>query len=183
MTSSERLEHEVTGNASSGVLLVFLQGWPDQMDMWEHYMDASRTFGKYKLLKINMPNAGNERIAWGQDFELLSERIKATVDSVEGVSRRILVSHDWGCIYGYVLDHVPTIIMAAPPKVFRADDSDGRTSLHTAHVTRKDHDDDLPDYPYHRVPGSEATEAKHWRCNHPIRGKGVRLQPSIPNQC
>lgn len=88
------------------MLLVFLQGWPDQMDMWEHYMDASKTFGRYRLLKINMPNAGKEKIAWGQDFETLAERIKATIDSVAGISRRILICHDWGCIYGYLVDQV-----------------------------------------------------------------------------
>ena len=103
---STLLEHQVTGNPKSDILLIFLHGWPDQMDMWDNYMSVDTTFSKYRVLKINMPNAGKEKIAWGQDFHMLTERIKATVDSVDGVSRRLLVCHDWGCMYGYLVDQV-----------------------------------------------------------------------------
>jgi hypothetical protein len=30
------LEHRVTGNPESKTLLVFLQGWPDTMEMWDY---------------------------------------------------------------------------------------------------------------------------------------------------
>lgn len=65
-----------------------------------------------------MPNAGKEKIAWGQDFETLTERIKETIDSVEGISRRILVCHDWGCIYGYLVDQVLLVLTQNYPKFF-----------------------------------------------------------------
>ena len=55
---------------------------------------------------MNFPNYGKERIAWGQDFPVIVDRIKATIDTQTGVNRRVLVAHDWGCVYGYMVDEV-----------------------------------------------------------------------------
>lgn len=107
MTSSvEPLEHEITGNSSAKTLLIFLQGWPDSMEMWENYIQPGKNLSEFRILTMNFPNSGKEKISWGQDFDTISERIKKTVDLVEGVNKRILVCHDWGCVYGYLTDQV-----------------------------------------------------------------------------
>lgn len=73
--------------------------------MWD-FIQPEKSLSEFKLLRMNMPNHGKEKIAWGQDFPTIGARIKATIDSVSDVSRRILVAHDWGCVYGYYLDRV-----------------------------------------------------------------------------
>lgn len=58
-----------------------------------------------------MPNHGKEKIAWGQDFPVLCKRIVETIDSVQNVDRKILVAHDWGCVYGYFIDRVNILVI------------------------------------------------------------------------
>ena len=94
------LEHYISGNPQSAILLVFLQGWPDSMEMWD-CLSPEATLGEFQLLRMNIPNHGSEKIPWGQDFEVLRDRIKLTINQVEGVKDRVLVAHDWGCVYGY----------------------------------------------------------------------------------
>lgn len=74
-------------------------------------MQSEQNFADYKQLYINLPNYGQEKIKWGQDFPVLVERIKATIDEVPGVDRRILISHDWGCHYGYMVDQVGGLLL------------------------------------------------------------------------
>lgn len=121
MSNTQILEHQISGDLSSKTLLVFLQGWPDSLDMWEYYMGVSNELKDFKILKINFPNYGKEKIAWGQDFPIIQSRLKATIDSVTGVDKRVLVCHDWGCIYGYLVDEVPASFIVGIPKVFQPD--------------------------------------------------------------
>ena len=44
-------------------------------------MQAEQNFSDYRQLYINLPNYGKEKISWGQDFPMLIERIRATVDA------------------------------------------------------------------------------------------------------
>jgi hypothetical protein len=53
-----------------------------------------------------MPNHGKEKIPWGQNFDVLRDRIKKTIDTVNDVDKIVLVAHDWGCLYGYHIDRV-----------------------------------------------------------------------------
>ena len=69
-------------------------------------MDLPNALSDYRQLYINFPNHGKEKIPWGQDFKMIALRTKHTIDSVPNIEKRILVSHDWGCIYGYVIDQV-----------------------------------------------------------------------------
>jgi hypothetical protein len=110
MSNSQLLELQLSGDLNSTTLLVFLQGWPDSADMWEYYMGVSNELKDYKILKINLPNYGKERIPWGQDFPIILDRLKATIDSVTGVEKRVLVCHDWGCFHGYHLDEVNWLV-------------------------------------------------------------------------
>lgn len=80
--SSDLLEHVVKGNADSKTLVVFLQGWPDSLEMWEEKMQSEENFADYKQLYINFPNYGKEKRPWGQEFSVIMERLKATIDSI-----------------------------------------------------------------------------------------------------
>lgn len=73
------LEYVVSGSMSSSTLLVFLQGWPDSMEMWDCF-EPDASLGQFRLLRMNIPNHGSEKIPWGQNFEILRERIKLTID-------------------------------------------------------------------------------------------------------
>ena len=73
------LEYYISGDPQSTTLLVFLQGWPDSMEMWD-YITPDALLGDFRLLRMNIPNRGNEKIPWGQNFEVLRDRIKATID-------------------------------------------------------------------------------------------------------
>ena len=69
-------------------------------------MQSEENFADYKQLYINFPNYGKEKIPWGQEFPVVVDRLKATIDLIPGVDKKILISHDWGCFYGYVFDQV-----------------------------------------------------------------------------
>lgn len=58
MSKLDVLEHQISGNLQSSTLLVFVQGWPDSLDMWEYYMAVSTELKDFRILKINFPNYG-----------------------------------------------------------------------------------------------------------------------------
>lgn len=106
MDTQAPLEYSIEGNLESTTLIVFLQGWPDSKELWQEKMNSSTLLPEYKLMYIDFPNHGAEKISWGQDFKTIAIRAKNTIDIVPNVNKRILVCHDWGCVFGYVLDHV-----------------------------------------------------------------------------
>ena len=103
---SNILPYEESGKKSSNQILVFLHGWPDTPELWDKITPA---FDKdYFILNITYPNfSEKEKNPKGVDFEEMSRRIKATIDYVNDTKRKVvIVSHDWGSIYGYYIDHL-----------------------------------------------------------------------------
>lgn len=85
-------------------MIVFLQGWPDNAELWEG-LNWKQDLNNHHLLFINLPNTnGKVTHKWGKDFPELVQDIKFTVDQVDSKKNKILVAHDWGCVYGYMLD-------------------------------------------------------------------------------
>lgn len=118
------MEHFEAGDKTSGELVVFLQGWPDNATLWD-WINWKDELSSKHLLFINFPNTnGKVDIKWGKDFPEIIEDLKVTIDSVVGISRtKILVGHDWGCFYGYMFDQKypnyfdQLIMMDVPGKV------------------------------------------------------------------
>jgi len=99
------LPHEVSGNPSSKHLLVFLHGWPDTMDLWNKIIPPFEQ-NSY-ILNVSYPNfSPKEKKPDGISFEEVIERLIATIEHVNSTKRKIvLVGHDWGAFFAYLLDH------------------------------------------------------------------------------
>lgn len=99
------LPYELSGNKNSNQILIFLHGWPDTSAIWDKVIPSFEK--NYYILNITYPNySQKEQIPKGQDFEVIADRVKATIDHVNETKRKVVVvSHDWGCFVGYFLDH------------------------------------------------------------------------------
>jgi hypothetical protein len=86
MTSKQArpLEYYLEGKENSKSLIVFMQGWPDNNQVWEP-LEWKETISGNRLLFINFPNSTKtqENLKWGQDFPVIVDRIKATLDEIE----------------------------------------------------------------------------------------------------
>lgn len=73
--------------------------------MWD-WINWKEELSQKHLLFINFPNTnGKVNIKWGKDFPELVEDTKFTIDSINASSKKkILVGHDWGCFYSYLID-------------------------------------------------------------------------------
>ena len=67
------------GNKDSKEIVVFLQGWPDNCQVWEP-IDYKDTLKDSRVLFVNFPNTSKsqEEIKWGQDFPVVVQRMKRT---------------------------------------------------------------------------------------------------------
>lgn len=101
----EILEHLSTGDTNSDNLVIFLQGWPDNYQMWD-WIGWQEDLSQHHLLFLNFPNTnGKVDHKWGKDFPEIIADLKFTFDSLNiGSKQKVLVAHDWGCFYGYMFD-------------------------------------------------------------------------------
>lgn len=99
------LEYYEAGNLESEELVVFLQGWPDNAEIW-NWINWKEELSTKHLLFINFPNTnGKVDIKWGKDFPEIIEDLKLTISSLNVTKKKkLLVGHDWGCFYGYMFD-------------------------------------------------------------------------------
>jgi len=98
------LPYELTGNANSKQLLVFIHGWPDKPEVWDQVVPEFEK--EYQILSISYPNhSSKETLKWGNDIPVTVQRIKATIDAVNKSKKPInWIAHDWGAIYTYFFD-------------------------------------------------------------------------------
>lgn len=99
------LQYTQAGNLDSPDLIVFLQGWPDNAEMWK-WINWKEELSDKHLLFINFPNTnGNVDLKWGKDFPEIVDDLKLVIGSLNVTKKnKILVGHDWGCVYGYMFD-------------------------------------------------------------------------------
>jgi hypothetical protein len=106
---TEMLEWKLEGNKESKKVVIFLQGWPDNWELW-NCLNYKEELKDMAMLFINWPNTrGEVTHKWGVDFPYMIESLKLTLDSVPEVSQaeeRTFVVHDWGCFYAYLFDEV-----------------------------------------------------------------------------
>lgn len=103
----EKLPYKLTGNKESNVMLIFLHGYPNTIDMWKELVDKLEP--NFLCLCITYPNFSNELVLrWGMALPQLTKLIKKTIDHVEKESNKkfkhALVTHDWGAILGYMVE-------------------------------------------------------------------------------
>lgn len=112
--TSGALEYYLEGSESSKELVIFMQGWPDNNQVWEP-LEWNQNLSDKRLLFINFPNTTKTQpyIKWGQDFPVVVDRIKATLDEVglDRFQKKIIVAHDWGCFYSYSFDQVLLLLL------------------------------------------------------------------------
>ena len=100
------LDHYEAGDLDSPDLVIFLQGWPDNAQLWE-WINYKQELSSKHLLFMNFSNTnGKVDMKWGKDFPEIVEDIKVTIERLDLTNKKnkILVAHDWGCVYGYMLD-------------------------------------------------------------------------------
>jgi pimeloyl-ACP methyl ester carboxylesterase len=106
------LPHRLIGNKESKVLLVFLHGYPDTLDLWNDII--SKFQNDYLTLNISYPNFSEEEISpLGSDHYEIVKRIHITITQYNTKSNRpiIFITHDWGAFYGFMFDaHYPKFI-------------------------------------------------------------------------
>jgi pimeloyl-ACP methyl ester carboxylesterase len=88
------------GGLDSGPTLLFVQGWPDDLSMWDSLVAALRD--RYRCVRVNMPNyPGAEYRRWGYDHEQMAEGLAQCVREISRGKPITLIAHDWGAVWSY----------------------------------------------------------------------------------
>jgi pimeloyl-ACP methyl ester carboxylesterase len=101
-----KLPHELTGNKNSETLVIFLHGYPNTLRVWDTTISQLQN---YLCLNISYPNFHQSlKLKWGLKHEDLVRLIRSTIFHISNenpnIKKKILVTHDWGAIYGYFFD-------------------------------------------------------------------------------
>lgn len=80
--------------------LVMIHGWPDTQAVWHNQVAFFKDY--YRCVTFNLP-AFDEPNAKPKVFSLseVIDTIRQVIDYVSPDQPVILMTHDWGCIYGY----------------------------------------------------------------------------------
>ena len=86
--------------------LVFVHGWPDDARLWDAQVANFRH--QYRCVRVTMPHFGGREGAdgyhpHGYDFTDVAEMLAATVVSENRGDPVNLVLHDWGCVWGFLM--------------------------------------------------------------------------------
>jgi pimeloyl-ACP methyl ester carboxylesterase len=86
-------------------VVVMLSGWPDTHNVWGKQVEAMQD--EYHIVSIVSPDHDRSalRKPWGYTLEEVPKMIQACIDLHLGAGRKIdlLVTHDWGALYGYYI--------------------------------------------------------------------------------
>lgn len=98
-THTLQLTPQTEGPAQAPTL-VFMQGWPDDMTVWDDMVSALRD--RYRCVRFNMPNyPGAAHQRWGYTHEDIVEAVARCVREVSPNAPVTLVAHDWGAFWAY----------------------------------------------------------------------------------
>ncbi|CAK9015230.1 unnamed protein product [Durusdinium trenchii] len=105
VTQAPRLSISSCGE---GEVLFFVHGWPDDASVWRAQVD--RLKDKYQCKCVTMPHFGGRESAialqhrpQGYSFEEMAEILADNIRRDCGTSPVTLVLHDWGCVWGFML--------------------------------------------------------------------------------
>ncbi len=105
-----KLTPHVDGPAH-GPTLVFMQGWPDDVSVWDDMISVLRD--RYRCVRFNMPNyPGAERRRWGYSHDEIVEGVARCIREVSPNAPVTLVAHDWGAFWAYRVQHAHPALVA-----------------------------------------------------------------------
>lgn len=84
-------------------MLFFIHGWPDTANVWQAQLDYFST--NYYCVAPHLPNY-RQRENIDVDFDSVKTALATTIEDVlqsTGHTRLILICHDWGALFGYLL--------------------------------------------------------------------------------
>ena len=93
----------IDGNPNNPIML-FIHGYPDDQTIWSEQIAYFKD--RFYCLRVVLPNFGGkvDRDS-GFDFPEVIDLIKAAVDKLNREGKPIiLVTHDWGAVYGYLFE-------------------------------------------------------------------------------
>lgn len=98
-----RLKPVIEGNRA-GPTLVFAQGWPDDLSLWNEQVSALAA--RYRCVRVDFPNYGDgERTRRAYHTDEIVEALAALVDEASPDAPVTLIAHDWGAYWGYRMHH------------------------------------------------------------------------------
>ena len=85
-------------------IMLFIHGYPDDESMWT--LQIAHFKERFCCIRIILPNFGEDLDShWGFDFPEVAALIKTALDKLNLEEQPvILVSHDWGAVYGYLFE-------------------------------------------------------------------------------
>lgn len=94
----------VIDGATDNPIMLFIHGYPDDESMWE--LQIAHFKERFCCIRVVLPNFG-EKVEghWGFDFPDVVASIKTALDQLDLEEKPvILVTHDWGAVYGYLFE-------------------------------------------------------------------------------
>eukprot|EP00903_Cladosiphon_okamuranus_P016848 g15537.t1 len=100
--ASTQLESYVDG-IDSGMTIVFVHGWPDDHKLFDN--QVAHLKDRYRCVTTDLPGFGRQVAPkWGHSFEDITSRLEKTIEAVGNRKPVLLVGHDWGCLFAYMLE-------------------------------------------------------------------------------
>eukprot|EP00953_Heterococcus_sp_UTEX-ZZ885_P030152 15949-Heterococcus_DN1.PRE.1 len=90
-------------------VVVTVHGWPDDQHIWDKQVKRLQACG-YTCVHFELPGFGTAKEAaaarkpWGYSSAEVVNLLKGTVIAANGGEPVILLTHDWGCVYGMLLE-------------------------------------------------------------------------------
>eukprot|EP00439_Symbiodinium_sp_Y106_P069344 s2650_g11.t3 len=91
------------GNPQSGIVLLFLHGWPDNAKEFQKQISFFSELG-YRCVAAELPMTEHgEKATWGHDFDVLAQQLSNLAEFLRGENRSlVLLGHDWGAWLTYM---------------------------------------------------------------------------------
>ncbi|CAM9537798.1 unnamed protein product, partial [Choristocarpus tenellus] len=93
-----------------GDTIIFIHGWPDDHTLWDQQVVAHLK-SRFRCVTVDLPgfespNGGKikEQQRWGLDTKDVVHELEVTIESVARGKPVVLVAHDWGSLYGMLLE-------------------------------------------------------------------------------
>ena len=98
---------------STGELITFIHGWPDDLHLWDDLCADLLATNKYRTCRITMPGYGDKHGKHGNkvidpNFHQVAQSIAEIIrhNLLHPNEKSILICHDWGAAVGIVLQRL-----------------------------------------------------------------------------
>ena len=113
-------------------VIVMIHGWPDTYRLWDAQVEALQSC--YRCVRFTLPGFDPQAQRRAYSLNDTIDIIRQIVSAVGGKQPVILMTHDWGCLFGYqfVMSH-PDMVS----KIVGLDIGDAGSRSHTKSLTRR----------------------------------------------